>query len=298
MIKINEQEFKTLAEYILRATGIDLNPEKTYLVENRLSPLLLQYNCATFSEFYYKLTKDTTDIIKEALIDAITTQETLFFRDRAPFDMLRYKIIPELIDRKKHKTPPGSKVPIRILSAACSTGQEVYSIAMIFDMAVTSLGSFDIQVLGVDISDQAIARASYAHYNKLEISRGLSDDLLSKYFVAEGNQWRVIDRIRAMCSFRKVNLIEDFDKIGMFDIIFCRNMAIYFTQQQKIQAFHNLADILNHKGCLIIGASEYLAGICDRFHPQRHLKSVYYTLDPEPEKSEPLDRKLDLGINI
>lgn len=301
-MKITPQEFRTLAEYIHRKTGIDLKPEKAYLVENRLSPLLSLYDCSTFSEFYYKLTTDSDEIIKDAVVDAITTQETLFFRDGAPFEMLKYKIIPELIDRKKSDPAAAAKpaIPIRILSAACSTGQEAYSIAISFDQAIAEITRCDIQVLGIDISDHAVARASYAHFNNFEISRGLSEELIQKYFIREQNQWRVIDRIRSMCSFKKFNLVENTEPIGTFDIIFCRNMAIYFSQERKVEVFNRLADMLNPGGCLIIGSSEYLAGICDRFYPQRHLKSVYYTLDPGAANLDAQNRKnrICLGANI
>lgn len=285
MPAITPQEFKALAEYIRRETGIALESDKAYLIETRLGPLVTRFGCRSFSEFYFRVLSDLSGEMKTALINSITTQETLFFRDKQPFELLRNKIIPELADRQDlRENGPG---PIRVLSAACSTGQEVYSIAMTFHEVLGDLRRHPVQIHGIDISDQAIARASYAHYNKLEVERGLDSERLERYFEPAEKRYRVRDFIRSMVSFQKYNLLEPIEPLGRFDVIFCRNLAIYFAQEQRVRLFEQISRILNPKGYLIIGASEYLSGICPVFFPHRHLRTVFYTFSPDPHPEHP-----------
>jgi chemotaxis protein methyltransferase CheR len=278
MIKISPDEYKVTTEYIYELSGIMLAAGKTYLVETRLSPLVEECGCASFSEFYFKAKADRSRALENRIINAITTRETLFFRDTAPFELLQYKILPELIDVKRAQGSIYGKIPIRIWSAACSTGQEAYSAAMALKEMLPDMSAYDIRILGTDISDAAVAAASYGTYNRFEIERGLSQGKLSKYFETRGDDWKVKDEIRLMTSFRKFNLFHDLHALGQFDIVFCRNVAIYFTAEDRKQLFHRIADILPAHAALIIGSSEYLAGVCDRFKSNTHMKSVYYTL--------------------
>jgi chemotaxis protein methyltransferase CheR len=278
MIKITPDEYKVTTEYIYELSGIVLAAGKTYLVETRLSPLVEEYGCASFSEFYFKAKADRSRALENRIINAITTRETLFFRDTAPFELLQYKILPELIDMKRAQGGACEKIPIRIWSAACSTGQEAYSAAIALKEMLPDMSAYDIRIVGTDISDAAVAAASYGKYNRFEIERGLSQGKLNKYFEARGDDWQVKDEIRLMTSFRKFNLFHDLHALGQFDIIFCRNVAIYFTAEDRKQLFHRIADILPAHGALIIGSSEYLAGVCNRYKSNRHLNSVYYTL--------------------
>lgn len=286
MIKITPDEFKVIAKYVYEISGITLEANKAYLVETRLKCLLEEYQCASYSEFYYKAKADATGVINKKVIDAISTNETLFFRDTGPFELLKNKIIPDLIDRKNEKSPTG-KIPIRIWSAACSTGQEVYSIAMTLKEMLPDFSKYSIKIIGTDISDAAVAVASYGKYNKFEIERGLSQSKLQKYFDLEGDVWKIKDEMRIMASFKKFNLFDDFASLGKFDIIFCRNVAIYFSIEDRKTIFNKIANILEPGGSLIIGSSEYLAGICDRFQSQRHLKNVFYQIK-DGRQTQPL----------
>ncbi|MEA2103015.1 MAG: protein-glutamate O-methyltransferase CheR, partial [Thermodesulfobacteriota bacterium] len=204
-----------------------------------------------------------------------TTNETLFFRDNSPFEMLQHKVVPDIIDRRESKAGP---TKIRIWSAACSTGQEIYSIAITLKELLPDMKGYRISLLGTDISDAAVAQASYGKYNKFEIERGLSMDKLKKYFTPDGNTWKVKDEIRAMASFKKLNLMEPFSGLGKFDIIFCRNVAIYFSLEDRKKLFNKIADMLEPDGFLIIGSTESLTGISDRFAPQRHIRAIFYQL--------------------
>ncbi|MFP4083639.1 MAG: CheR family methyltransferase [Desulfonatronovibrio sp.] len=278
-MKITPDELKVIARYIYNLSGIFLDQSKAYLVENRLKPILEQEKIASYSELYYKAKADASKRLEKALIDAITTKETLFFRDNAPFELLKHKILPDIIDARSKKVHASMPVRIRIWSAASSTGQEVYSIAMAVKEIIPDMNKYQVTILGTDISDEAIAKASYGKYNKFEIERGLSQDKLVKYFnkTSDGN-WRIKDEIRALANFRKINLMQPFSVLGKFDIIFCRNVAIYFKSDDKKSLFERLAGVLQPDGCLIIGSTESLSGVTRSFVPKRYLRSIFYQL--------------------
>ncbi|MFC1763656.1 CheR family methyltransferase [Planctomycetota bacterium] len=275
MIRVTPEEFSVLTKYIYDVSGITLDNSKVYLIETRLGSLVEEFNCKSYSEFYYKAKSDATKAIEKRVVNAITTQETLWFRDKTPFEVLRNKIVPDLIDRKQKGV---GRPRIRIWSAASSTGQEIYSIAMTLAEMLPNLSDYDIRIVGTDISDAAIAAASYAKYTKFEMDRGLTPQLINKYFAQEGDLWKINDEIRFLANFKKFNLFDNYTSLGKFDIVFCRNVAIYFTIDDRKKIFDKIAGVLEPGGCLLIGASEYLAGICDRFASNRHCRAVYYTV--------------------
>ena len=278
MIKIQADEARALSQYIYSLCGVSLDESKNYLLENRLAPLLLENSCASFSEFYLKARSDPTKNIPRKIVDAVTTGETSFFRDTAPFELFQNKLLPDLIDRKKRNSPPGSPISIRIWSAACSSGQEVYTTAILLQETLGNSANYNIHLIGTDISDQAVARASYGVFSRMEVERGLASDRLHRHFTVVEKGWKIRDELRAMASFKKLNLMEDFSSLGRFDIIFCRNVAIYFTEADKIRLFSKLGNVLNPDGALIIGSTESLTGLCPQFEPMRYLRSVYYRL--------------------
>ncbi len=276
MVKVLPEEFKTLSRYVFTISGIYLDESKSYLIETRLGVLVKELGCSSFSELYYKATTDKSKKIQEKIIDAVTTGETLFFRDAAPFELFQHKILPDLIDRKGKSNPGSMAIPIRIWSAACSTGQELYSIAIVLKELLGDLNRYSIRLIGTDISDAAVARASYGSFNNFEIDRGLAKDKLQKYFVRDKDSWKIRDEIRAMATFRKQNLMEDFNGIGKFDVVFCRNVAIYFTEADRTKLFNKVEGALEPGGYLIIGSTESLTGIAPQFEPKRYLRSVFY----------------------
>jgi len=276
--KITPDEVKIISKYIYDISKIALDQSKAYLIESRLSELLKAQNCSSFYELYQRAKADLSKSLEKKIIDKITTKETYFFRDNKPFELLQYKILPDLIDMRTAKSSKFFPISIRIWSAACSTGQEIYSIAIVIKELLPSLTKYNIKILGTDISNAAIARASYGVFNKFEIERGLTHNKLEKYFIPFKNKWKVKDELRAMVSFSKHNLMLPFTDIGKFDIIFCRNVGIYFSIEDRKKLFNKIADVLAQDGYLIIGATESLTNICSRFEPKRHLKSVYYQL--------------------
>jgi chemotaxis protein methyltransferase CheR len=278
MNNVTAEELEVISKYVYDISGIRLDQSKAYLVETRLGGIAKELGCDSFVELHKKALLDPSKSVKEKIIDAISTNETLFFRDSGPFDLLQHKILPELIDLRSEKASGLLPVPIRIWSAACSTGQEVYSIAIVLKELLPDQKGYNIKLLGTDISDAAIAQASYGQYNKFEIERGLASDKLQKYFSPNGDTWKIKDEMRAMANFKKLNLMLPFGALGKFDIIFCRNVAIYFSQEDRKKLFDRLADMLDDGGALIIGSSESLTGVSTRFEPLRHLRSIFYRL--------------------
>jgi chemotaxis protein methyltransferase CheR len=275
-VAISRDEFAVWSRYIYEICGIFLDESKSYLLETRLGGLIQETKAGGFSELYYKAKSDLTNTLRRKIVDSITTNETSFFRDAAPFDLLRQKLIPELVDRRRKA---GLRtVPIRIWSAACSTGQEAYSTGIVLKETLGDLSAYDIRILGTDISDKAVSQASYAHFTRFELDRGMPPDKLTRYFEPSGDRWKVRDEVRALASFKPINLLQHFSFPVGFDIIFCRNVAIYFTEADKICLFKNLGKCLAKDGALIIGSTESITGLCPEFEPKRYLRGVFYQL--------------------
>ena len=275
MLKIIPSELKFIAQYIYDISGISLDESKSYLFETRLSSIAEELGCTSYQDLYNKAKRDVKKTIERQIIDAISTNETLFFRDKGPFELLQHKILPEIIDKR---APASSvlKTSVKIWSAASSTGQELYSIAIVIKELIPDLSRYNITLLGTDISDNAVSQASYGKYNKFEIERGLPQKQLQRYFTLFGDSWKIKDEIRSMVNFKKFNLMLPFSALGKFDIIFCRNVAIYFTLPDRKKLFNKIADSLADDGFLVIGSTESLTGVCPRFIPKKHLKSIFY----------------------
>jgi chemotaxis protein methyltransferase CheR len=281
VIRLQPEEQKSLAQYVYSLCAITLDESKGYLIESRLAGLVEESGCGSYSGLLERAKSDRSQALERRIVDAITTNETSFFRDTTPFDLLRHKIIPELIDRRART----GAARIRIWSAACSTGQELYSIAILLKELLGDPDRYGVRLLGTDISDDAVARASRGMFNPVEISRGLSEAQRTRYFVPAGGGWQIRDEIRALASFKKLNLMADFSALGRFDLIFCRNVAIYFTERDRISLFGRMERALEPGGCLVIGAMESLNGICPQFESKRHLRSVFYQLRTGPART-------------
>lgn len=272
--KIKADELTALAGYVYEISGIVLDASKGYLIESRLGSLVVELGCAGYLALCQKAKADA--VVRSRIVDAISTNETSFFRDAAPFELFKHKIIPDHIDQQK-----GSVRSLNIWSAASSTGQEVYSIGMTLKELLPDLNKWRIRILGTDISEAAVAQASAGRYNQIEIQRGLTDEKRNKYFEMQGNTWYIRDELRAMARFQQFNLLSDFASLGKFDIVFCRNVAIYFDVETRKKLFDRIANQLNKNGVLLIGSTESLLGITNRFVRQEYHHSVYYRLREE-----------------
>ncbi|MGW8257305.1 MAG: CheR family methyltransferase, partial [Thermoguttaceae bacterium] len=268
-----ETEIPKVAALVRELCGVVLDGSKGYLIDSRLGRLAETAGCANFSEFCNKARYSSDKTLQSQIVDAITTQETIFFRDGSPFEVLTHKVLPEVIDAKSSTAFPRR---IRVWSAACSTGQEVYSIAMTFYECLPDISKWDIKILGTDISDAAVKQASLGRYANHEMQRGMKPNLLRKFFNEGVNEWRVKDELRYLAEFQRRNLLLPFIDVGVFDVIFCRNVAIYFDAQTKRDLFLRLTKQLAPNGYLFVGSSESLSDVGPQFTPLHHCRAVFY----------------------
>lgn len=273
-MKITTKELMELAVIVHKNCGIVLAKNKAYLIENRLEPLIEEHGFSSFGDLIVKA-KDSS-LLTNHIVDLMTTNETSFFRDKKPYELLREKLLPDW--QVNCGENPGH---LNIWSSACATGQEVYSIAItLMEYFKENFSSRRrIKIKASDISDSAIVKASQGKYSNYEVSRGLTDVQLNKYFTREDNHWKIKDELRGMAYFEKMNLLQPKIEHGGFDIIFCRNVAIYFSKTDRQQLFQSLSSCLNETGVLIIGATESLFDINQQFKRVDYNGTAYYTLN-------------------
>lgn len=270
---LTSQDIDSVCGLVMDLCGVYLDESKGYLIEARLGELVKSSGCENYAEFARKAKHSVDGTVRNKIIDAITTNETLFFRDTTPFDALMNKVIPETIDGKAG-TPFARR--IRIWSAACSTGQEPYSIAILLSELLPDIAEWDVNILGTDISDEVVARASRGWYAHHEVERGMPPVRLHKFFVPDNNGWRVKDSLRSLCTFERRNLHDPNSASGKFDVIFCRNVAIYFTPEARRDLFLRLAKALTPEGWLFVGSQESLRDLGPQFAPQQHCRATCY----------------------
>lgn len=272
---ISTSEFKQLRDLIEKLSGISLGDEKAYLVETRLAGLLAESGCQDFGSFCRMAANDHSPKLRDRIVDAMTTNETLWFRDTHPFTILQEKLLPPLAERLLN----GSRFRIRIWSGACSTGQEPYSIAMAvleFCRLRPALKPEQFEILATDISPSALLMARMGRYDQAAIARGLSEALRDRYFRREGNVWIVDDQVKRLVTFQRFNLQDPMDALGHFDIVFLRYVAIYFSDPFKQAIYRGIGRLLAPEGHLIISAVESLRGISDDFAQLSHGSGTYY----------------------
>ena len=267
---LGDNDYRTFCQFLEQQCGIVLGDSKMYLVKSRLSPLMTRFEVESLTELVNRTLKPTERQLRAAVIDAMTTNETLWFRDTYPYELLVDKLLPEL-DKGR---------PLKIWSAASSSGQEPYSIAMSIDEykrkpGVNSRSMFS--VIGTDISNTMLEICKNAEYDSLALSRGLSPERKSRFFedTAHG-MMRVKEEIKRIVTFRHLNLLDSYQLLGKFDIIFCRNVLIYFSPEIKSQIINKFAAQLNPEGYLILGASESMSGLSDKFNMIRCNPGIVY----------------------
>jgi chemotaxis protein methyltransferase CheR len=270
-MKVTSNDLVAVSRFVRKLCGLVLDDSKGYLIESRLRSIAEDAGCSSYEELCHKAQANLA--LQSQVIDAITTQETLFFREQASFNALAHKAIPEAIDARADTPFPKR---LRVWSAACSTGQEPYSIAMVLRGLLPDVDSWDVNILATDISVSALAKASKGRYTTQEIERGLDPKMLARHFQKESGGWRVKEELRYMIRFDRRNLLQSFTDLGPFDIIFCRNVAIYFDTDVRRDLFNRLADRLVPNGYLFVGSAESLDQLDPRFVPQLHCRSIYY----------------------
>jgi len=282
-LPISPHEFSLLRRYIEEQCGIHLGDDKSYLVENRLSNLVRECGCSSFSEFYNKLRySPQARGLQEAILDAIATNETLWFRDRHPFQALKDSVLPRL----KGEIESGRRKRIAVWSAACSTGQEPYSIAMTALDLSSGNGSEKewerrVRITASDVSNKSIAAARAGRYSDAAIRRGLPPAYLRRFFRKNGNQWEIEDRVRDMISFIQYNLkLAPPRTFGSFDVVFLRNVIIYFSDEFKRALFEKVAGLMSPSGVLFLGTGETISGYTEAFEIVEDGGCIYYRVRP------------------
>jgi len=266
--------YKKFADFLEKQCGIVLGGNKQYLVKSRLTPLITEFNFSSLSDLIEKVITGQNLQLRNLVVDAMTTNETLWFRDVYPFELLTSKLFPELIKTKRN---------IKVWSAASSSGQEAYSIAMSaieFEKS-KPMSNLNIKITGTDISDSMLNQCNLGQYDSLALSRGLSETRKRQFFIPVNglaSKMQVKPEVKKLTSFKRLNLLDSYASLGKFDLIFCRNVLIYFSNDVKSKILNQFAGALNPDGYLILGASESLNGLTDKFEMVRCNPGIIYKL--------------------
>jgi len=267
-----ENDFLFVSEMVRREAAIVLEKGKEYLVESRLAPLVQKGGYADIADMVQKLRDNGEVVLKGKIIDALTTNETSFFRDMKPFEMLQKEVFPQLIEERK------STRTLNIWCAAASTGQEIYSICMVLREHFPELEGWDVKITGTDICQEVLDKAERGIYSQIEVNRGLPASMLIKYFTKNEEQWKVKDDLKSMVSFKKMNLVQPWGNLGKPDIVFMRNVLIYFDIEVKKEILGNVKKIMQPDGFLFLGAAETTLNIDDDFIRRPFERGGCYTL--------------------
>ena len=266
---MNLNDFELISRTLKERSGLVLTKDKAYLLESRLNPVARKWQFKGFDELAKAIRLGGNEDLLRDVTEAMTTNESFFFRDRRPFDQFRDFVLPRFLESRA-----GTR-SIRIWSAACSSGQEPYSLAIVLKEQAAKLAGWKIDIVATDLSTEILDRAREGNYSQFEVQRGLPIDLLVKYFVQDGERWRISDDIRKMVTFKKINLLENLAGMGRFDLVFCRNVLIYFDQPTKTEVLKNIAGLMPDDGFLFLGGAETVLGISDRFAVVDGQRGVY-----------------------
>ena len=261
-------DYEYLRKLLRDQSGLDLSADKQYLIESRLLPLSRKAGLPGIDDLVQKMKGGSAALVTQ-VVEAMTTNETFFFRDKVPFDHFRNSIMPEILQAR------ASRKSIRIWCAAGSTGQEPHSLAMCLKEMGAALAGWRIEILTTDLSREVLEKSKAGIYSQFEVQRGLPIQMLVKYFKQAGELWQINADIRAMVQHRQLNLLHDFSQLGVFDVIFCRNVLIYFDQDTKIDIFNRLAKATESDGFLLLGAAETVVGLTDVFKPYPERRGLY-----------------------
>ncbi len=262
-------DYDFLRKCLKERSGLVLSADKQYLVESRLLPVARKAGLANLGELVAKLKDPREPALMSTVVEAMTTNESFFFRDKTPFDHFRATIMPALLAARR------SARTIRIWCAAASTGQEPYSLAMSLKAMESEIAGWRIDLLATDLSSEVLEKARAGLYTQFEVQRGLPIALLVEHFTQIGELWQIAPGIRAMVRYRQLNLLADFSQLGQFDLIFCRNVLIYFDQATKIDVLNRLARVTAGDGYLLLGAAETVIGLTDRFKMVPDKRGLY-----------------------
>lgn len=266
-MRIND--FDLYRDLLKEKSGLTLTPDKSYLLDSRLTPVARKHNFANLEAMTMALrAMPPADLIKD-IVEAMTTNETSFFRDSKPFDQFRDVVIPHLLKSR------GGLKKARIWCAAASTGQEPYSLAMVIKENAAKLPGWTFEIIATDIDTAVLETAKKGDYSQFEVQRGLPIQMLMKYFEQKGDRWHIKQEIKSMVQYKPFNLLTPMAALGKFDLIFCRNVLIYFDRETKAAVLNNMAALLPEDGFMFLGGAETVLGITDAFKPLENSRGIY-----------------------
>ncbi len=274
-MSLQAAELDYVRNLVLEQSAIVLESSKAYLVESRLTPLARKSGCGSLSEFVARLRTTPDKELRREVVEAMTTNETSFFRDRHPFDALRDLVVPELM-----KLRAGER-RLSIWSAAASTGQEAYSIALLLREEIPELASWNVRILGTDLNEEVLAKARAGRYGQVEMNRGLPAPLLLKYFTRDGLNWIISGDLRRMVEFQQMNLATAWPALPRMDVVFLRNVLIYFNTETKKRILANVRSVLRPGGRLFLGGAETTINLDDAYERVQCDKATIYRLRGE-----------------
>jgi len=271
---MNIDDFNLLSKLIKDRSGLTLTKDKAYLLESRLLPVARKWNLKNLDELVMRLrTRSEAGLVRD-VVEAMTTNESFFFRDIKPFDQFKQVVLPYLLQAR------AASHTVKIWSAACSSGQEPYTLGMMLKEDRQKLIGWNVDILATDLSTEILAKAQAGLYSQFEVQRGLPIQLLVKYFKQAGDRWQIDSAIREMVRYRPFNLLDDLSGLGQFDVIFCRNVLIYFDQPTKQMVLERMAKQLAPDGFLYLGGAETVVGITDKFQPMANHRGIYHHANP------------------
>jgi chemotaxis protein methyltransferase CheR len=263
-------DYDFLRRRLEERSGLALCGDKQYLVESRLLPIARKAGLGSLDALVAVLRQNTDDPLMTKVVEAMTTNETFFFRDKTPFETFRATVLPELLAARRITRS------IRIWCAAASTGQEPYSLAMALkEMEGVMAAGWRIELIATDLSNEVLEKARQGIYRQFEVQRGLPIQLLIKYFAQVGEIWQIAPEVRAMVKFQRLNLLSDFSRLGTFDVVFCRNALIYFDKETKVDVLNRLGRVVARDGYLVLGAAETVVGLTAAFKTVADLRGFY-----------------------
>jgi chemotaxis protein methyltransferase CheR len=263
------EQFEYMRNFLKGRSGLVLGDDKAYLLESRLTPVARKQGFKDLDELLSKVMLGADATLATAVTEAMTTNESFFFRDQKPFDLFRDTVIPHLVESR------ATAKSFRVWSAAASSGQEPYSICMLLREAAAKFPGWSHEVVGTDLSSEIIAKAQKGMYSQFEVQRGMPIQMLVKYFDKTGDQWQIKPDLQAMVQYKVYNLLHDLSSLGKFDVVFCRNVLIYFDQPTKKIVLENIATLMPADGFLFLGGAETVLGITDKFAPVPGLRGIY-----------------------
>ena len=266
---MNVTDFELIAQLLKDRSGLALNKEKAYLLESRLNPVARKWKFSGFDELAQAIRTNKNEALLVDVTEAMTTNESFFFRDQRPFDQFNDIVLPHLLEAR------AAKRSFRIWSAACSSGQEPYTLAMLLKEHADKLAGWRVEIVATDLSNEILDKAKQGLYSQFEVQRGLPITLLVKHFVQVGDRWQIDDSLSKMIKFQQFNLLGDFSALGRFDVVFCRNVLIYFDLPTKIRVLEGIADLLPPDGFLYLGGAETVLGTTDRFQIIHGQRGIY-----------------------